>query len=100
MKKQQKLRAKDLKLKRSLSENDGSSKSINFEGSNFEGKESRSQKQHGKKTKTKIYEMPRAIKLFVFPNGETSDKGDIVYAKTLHEVSIFLEVNENKKSIS
>ena len=94
MKKQQKLRAKDLKLKRSLSENDGLSKTVDFESSNFEEKESKSLKQHEKRTKTKIYEMPRAIKLFVFPNGETSDKGDIVYAKTLHEVSlpfIFLE---------
>ena len=87
MKKQQKLRAKDLKLKRSLSENDGSSKTVDFEGSNFEEKESKPLKQHEKKTKTKIYEMPRAIKLFVFPNGETSEKGDIVYAKTLYEVS-------------
>ena len=84
-------------------ENDGSSKTINFERSNFERKESRSQNQHEQKTKTKFYEMPRDMKLFVFPNGETPEKGDIVYAKTLHEVIlsfIILKVNKNKKSMS
>ena len=64
------------------------SKTINFERSNFEEKESRSQNQHEKKTKTKVFKMPRDIKLFVFPNGETLDKGDIVCPKTLHEVSL------------
>ena len=78
MQKQQELWAKNLKIKESLLENDGSSKTINFERSNFERKESRSQNQHEQKTKTKFYEMPRDLKLFVFPNGETPEKGDIV----------------------
>ena len=58
-------------------------------------KKERSSKQICKMKSMKLYQLPQAIKLNVFPNGESPDRSVVIYARNMNEVMCTFVVLDN-----